>query len=673
MKRPRLLRESAREDERNLTNYLLTIVTFVVTIASLVTILTSEALRRWVQAHPYPIFITLAVAVLIILLTFHYAQTMANRYQNLSRATKWRGAANEISPGAAALFMLLVFFAASPVNEDLLLQAGAVSAPTEELQRLLTDPDYLRRAARELDRISLARLDSSNGLIQLQGIARSIAKDQLSDEEPELARKLKKLAQSILAASDPGAPDRDDAEGSYRQSRQHLLASGSLWSRDRGVRQLVINQLRRLYHRGKFAEGAALGEASLTHWHEVFDFDDRQTLELTVELGTLLRRDGRWKDAMRLNRDTLRRLEARFGPSDRIYLLCARSCGTDRAFLGDYTGAFQNDVGLFPHYENTFGRRHPETLQMRNNIAISLRCLGRFKEALDWDRLTCSERASILGPEDTGTLTSHFAIARDLRMLGRIQEAHEKLSDVARTLDRKFEVSEQFQLLVGGELAVSLRRCGYHQEASAQAEEIFRRYQATFGDEHRETLRMGINLINDRRVTDRLADAKSLGERMVVCWTSIAGPDHPNTLAALANLACVLRAEGDPRASLKIDKRISAKFAELFGEGHPCTLATLTNLASDLAMIGEVHEARYIGERSLRLHTETRGRCHPGTLATAANLSLDRRANGDHARAGELHAKTLRAAERKLGHDHPESRKIAQFSRLDLDIEPMMD
>ena len=247
----------------------------------------------------------------------------------------------------------------------------------------------------------------------------------------------------------------------------------------------------------------------------------------------------------------------------------------------------------------------------------------RFEEALEYDRYTCSKRQEILGKEDKGTLTSWFAIARDLRMLGQIQEAHEILTKISPILARKLIVSQQFQLLVGaGDLAVSLRRCGLYQEALIQAEAVFRQYNIVFGPRHRDTLRTGINTINDFRIPGRMAEARKLGELTVAGWTAIVGVNHPNTLAAHANLACVLRAEGNPAESLRINEYVVSKFTELFGEAHPNTLAVLTNVASDRAMIGDAHQARQVGEQSYQLHAKTRGRDHPHTLATAADWSF---------------------------------------------------
>lgn len=109
---------------------------------------------------------------------------------------------------------------------------------------------------------------------------------------------------------------------------------------------------------------------------------------------------------------------------------------------------------------------------MCNDIAIILRCLGDFEKALELDQKIFSQRQASFGNEDTSTLTSQFVIARDLRMLGRVYEAHEMLVSVSSILIQKRSLSRQFQLVVGADLIVWLRRCGKYPEALAQAESI---------------------------------------------------------------------------------------------------------------------------------------------------------------------------------------------------------
>jgi tetratricopeptide (TPR) repeat protein len=589
-------------------------------------------------------------------------------------ATTWTVSRQTISPEADALFKLLAFFAPEPIAEELLLQPGKVTAPTEPLQRALNDPSEFRRAARELARFSLAKINGVRNVIQVHRVVQAVTQGQLLREDAEAAAEFRAVAHSLLAASDPNAPDRDDSEEAYERSRQHIVASGALESSDEYVRRLVINQVRRLYRRGGFTESLNLGEAALAQWQQLFNPDDRQTLALAVEVGSALRRTGgRWAEALKLNEETLKRLKSLFGEEDQTYLVCARSYGIDLAVQGHYAEALDNDLRLLPLYESVFRPEHLDTLQLRNNIAISLRCLGRFEEAMQQDETTLAERVRILGPMDTLTLTSNFAIARDLRRLGRWQEALDLIRHVNEILEERRAPWNQFRLLVAADFGVSLRRMGYHSEAALQGEFALQRYTEVLGEDNRDRLRAATNVVNDRRIVDDLSGAQQLGEQTVEAWARIVGPHHPNAVAACANLAPVLRLRGNPQRACQLDTKALADFKKLFGAEHPSPLVVMTNLATDLAVMGEVHKARELGEESLRLHRKVRGESHPCALATAANLAVDRRGDGDTTGAKELQDETIRRYRDTLGIEHPDTRLAAQSGRLILDIEPMMD
>ena len=587
-------------------------------------------------------------------------------------ATTWSISRDTLSTEAAALFALLAFFAPEPIYEELIFQPGKVAAPTEALRRVLNDNAEFRRAVRELSRYSLARLNPVRNVIQVHRVVQAVTQGQLMRQDKKEAAQLRALAHALLAASDPNAPDRDDSEEAYERSRQHLLASGALVSNDSHVRQLIINQVRRLYRRGGFVESLSLGTRALAEWHVKFDHDT-QALALAVEVGYALRRTGKWQEALELNADTLSRLHKEEGSEDPTYLRCARSYGIDLSILGRYDEALVNDLSLLPRYEHAFGPEDLETLQMRNNVAISLRCLGRFDEALIYDETTFTVRERLLGPTDTGTLTSQFAIARNYRRLGRWQEALDLIRYVDEEIERKGQPWTQFRLLVGADLGVSLRRMGFYEEAAAHGEMILVRYIDVLGARHRDTLRAAINIINDRRLANKLSQAQVLGDETVAGLEKVVGNDHPNTVAARANLAIVLRVRGNPKAASKLSAQALADFTDIFGEEHPSPLVVMTNLASDLAMMGEVKRAREIGERSLELHRQVRGASHPCTLATAANLALDRRADNDEEGAEQLHTETVQLYKNTLGPEHPESRLAAQYGRAVIDIEPMMD
>jgi tetratricopeptide (TPR) repeat protein len=588
-------------------------------------------------------------------------------------AATWSVSRQTLSPEADALFTLLAFFAPEPIYKELILQPGKVDAPTEALQEVLDDPGEYRRASRQLARFSLAKINGVRDVIQIHRVVQAVTQGQLEREDPETAQSLRALVHSLLAASDPNAPDRDDSEEAYERSRQHIIVAGALKSPDPLVRRLIINQVRRLYRRGGFRESLNLGRAALTQWQEEFGPDDRQTLTLAVEVGAALRRIGRSDEALHLNEDTMNRLREQNEADSRAYLLCARSYDLDLMILGRYREAVENDMSLLPTYVEVFGPDSVHTLETRNNIAIGLRCLGRFSEALEMDEKTLAARDRLLGHRDTLTLTSRFAVARNLRRLGRWDEALEMVREVHETLAEIGTPWNQFRLVVAADFGVSLRRAGFREDAATEGEEVLKLYASVLGSGNRDALRAAVNIINDRRITGDLAGARKLGEQTAESWEKAAGRGHPNTVAAQVNLANVLRASGNPKAARELDEKALEDFTQIFGEEHPSTLVVLTNLATDLAAVGEVRLARQRGERSLELHRQVRGPDHPCTLATASNLSLDRRAGNDPAAADELHADTIRRYDQTLGSEHPDSRLAINYGRIVLDIEPMMD
>jgi tetratricopeptide (TPR) repeat protein len=587
-------------------------------------------------------------------------------------ATTWSISRKTLSEEADALFTLMAFFAPEPIYEELLLQPGKVTAPTAPLQVVLNEPAEFQRATRELARFSLIKVNSARNVLQMHRVVRAVTQGQLEREDKDAAESLRSVVHAILAASDPNAPDRDDSEDAYERSRQHIVASGALRSPNPLVRRLIINQVHRLYRRGGFTESLNLGESALKEWQSEFG-DDNQTLGLAVEVAAALRRIGRWEEALRMNAETLRKLASLTNEEDPTYLKCARSYGIDLNILGRYKEAYGNDIRLLPLYQKTFGPDDLETLQMRNNVAISLRCLGRFSEALAYDRQTLEARLRITGPTDTGTLTSRFAEARNLRRLGQWHEALKIIRDVSETLEHKGEPWNQFRLLVESDYGVSLRRIGEYQAAAKRGEDVLERYNNLLGENHRDTLRAATNIINDRRLTNKLDEAQELAEKVISGLRKIVGEAHPNTVAAQANLAIVLLSAGNTKTSAMLNEKALDDFTRIFGLEHPSTLVVMSNFASSLAAMGEAQRARDLGERSLELHRRVRGPDHPCTLATAANLSMDRRACGDSVGGEALLNETLQRFDDTLTGEHPWSRRAAEYGRLLMDIEPMMD
>jgi tetratricopeptide (TPR) repeat protein len=591
---------------------------------------------------------------------------------NVAVATTWSLSRQSPTPEARELFQLLAFFAAEPVAEEVLVQPGRLATLPDlpgPLQKVLSSRAELKRAERELARFSLISIYGQRNVIQLHRVVQAVTRGRIEKETPERAATLRDTVFALLAASDPDGPEKEQNDPAYERSIRHLVLTGALQSDNKQLRNLIINQVRRLRLRGAYRESLSLGEAALKAWKA--EPDDIQPLSLAVEVAVSMRAIGRVEEAFQLNSDTLHRLREHYGEENDVYLICANSYGEDLRMLGRYDDALAHDLGLLPAYDQVFSPGQYRTLYLRNNIAIGLRCVGRFDEALDYDTQNAIEREQYFGPTDWQTVSSKFGMARDFRRLGRYDEALTLGRELTEIMEARNEPWNFLRLDVYAGLSVALRRLGYYREAHNLAEDVYRRYLEFAGEEHRAALVMATNLICDRRVIDDLAGAQELGESTVRLWEKVAGPTHPNTLAAQGNLAVVLRMRGNPATAREMNESVLARFREHFSYDHPSILVVMTNLASDLAAVGDVHRARELGEKAVAASKKVRGPSHPATLAASANLALDLRATGEVKAARELEEQTLSAYDERLSAEHPQARRAHHQGRVNVDIEPM--
>ncbi|MFI7641397.1 FxSxx-COOH system tetratricopeptide repeat protein [Nonomuraea sp. NPDC049400] len=587
-------------------------------------------------------------------------------------ATTWSVSRERISEEADALFGLLAFFSPEPISEALIAQPGRVPDLPGPLSKVIHNLTDFRRAARELARFSLIQIDGMRNIVQIHRVVQAVTKSRIEQEDPERARELRDAVHALLAASNPGEPELEENDTKYERSRQHLIPSGALDSDNSHLRNLVIQQVRRLAIRGGNAEALALGGQALERWQVKLGPDHLQVLSLAAEVASVLRELGRYQEAYERNAETVERARRVLGEENEVYLRCARSLGTDLRILGRYNEVLDLEMQLLPLHERVLRPEHRYCLIIRNNIALSLRCLGRFEEALEWDEHVRAERERLYGHDHLETLDSWFAVARDYRRLGRYEDSLDYIREVTEAMARTGQPWHRRRLLAEADLAVALRRMGFHAQAREQAEEVLERHRALLGAEHRQSLLVATNTIIDRKLTDDLAAAQDLGEQTVKAWEQAAGAGHPNILAAKANLATVLRHRRNPLGARQLNEDCLAGFTAAFGELHVSPLVVMTNLASDLAALGEVRQARELGEQVLRLAKQVLHERHPVTLAAMSNLALDRRAVGEPDAADELFQEAMEGyRESQLSLERWDARQAMQRGRLDVDIEPM--
>ena len=112
-------------------------------------------------------------------------------------------------------------------------------------------------------------------------------------------------------------------------------------------------------------------------------------LAVAVEVAIAMYIGGRAADAHELILQ-IRPLLQRYTDGDgfKVFLLCESFYGEDLRARSQFREALALDLSILPEFETVFGVDHERTLNVRNNIAIDYRQLGRFREALEVDERT---------------------------------------------------------------------------------------------------------------------------------------------------------------------------------------------------------------------------------------------------------------------------------------------
>lgn len=586
-------------------------------------------------------------------------------------ANTWSISVSQLGQDAAEIFKLCAFFSPEPIAEELFLGGGADVEAPPALRAALSETRRLRQAVRQLHRYSLARIDGKRNVLVVHRVVQAVTRSMVKMERAEACQEYEAAVHALLAASDPCNPDRENNDAQYERSLQHLRPAGAIDTNNRALRQLIINQVRRLHMRGGFQDSLELGEEALEAWQKRLGPTDEQVLQLAVEVGIAMRLADRTEEARKLNRETLELLRREYGQEHEVYLICANSYGADLRGMGKFQEALELDQQLLPLFERVFLPEHYRTLNVRNNLAADYRRLGRFKDALEHDQYNCAERERILGPSDLRTLTSKDAVSLDLRGCGEYEIALDVAREVMAVLSTRAGADNPDVLNAHKGFAVALRKAGLYEDALPKSEEVLQRYRDYYGPTtHRYALRAAVNYINDLRLADRLPEAEQFGRDTLARAEKLGTGKADILYAAMVNLAIVLRLRNNPAAAYEKDEEALEGISDYFGDEHPFALIAATNLASDMVTVGDLREARKLGERILEVSRQVRGESHPDTLAIAANLSLDRRASGDAQAADELREDTLHRYQQTLSIEHPVARVAMNRGRVNVDIEP---
>ncbi|MFF7173794.1 FxSxx-COOH system tetratricopeptide repeat protein [Streptomyces pseudovenezuelae] len=598
--------------------------------------------------------------------------------QLLDVSQAWRVAIAQLSknyPPAVQLLRLASWFSPEPISFDL-LQSTEISRALRGGSAVLDSTQMISRGFQELNRYSLAKVDRRSQSLQVHRLVQMSVRASMTEEDQRATSEA--VYRTLVAAR----PEKDDPEDHHTWERYriiwpHLGTPWALSTRTSGIRKLIVDRVRQLRRRGELKQALDLSRRVLTEWSKPQNGgrDERWALHMEFQIANILRAQGRYTESLAIDQDVLRRQRETLKDEDDLHILMtAGSNAADLRGLGRFTDALAYDRQTRRKFIELYGDDHQRSLLASSNLAVSLRLSGQYYEALELDQSTLETRESIFGTNHTNTIESAINHGRDLCDCGEYDKAVRQLRSTYKLCleDPGYGESSPITHNAAKALTVSLRRAGL----AAEAEELTRRVLEAMGDEEGraspERLLLELSLAGDLAAQGRAQEAADLA-RMVLAGCQRPegfGELHPHTIACMTNYAVYLYAAGEAAVSLTCAEQAAAAFESIFGEDHLFGVMCRVNVANAQASLGNRAAARTLYEEAYDRLRESLKPDHPATLVCSANMAILLDELHEETVADAKRQETLGAMTRRLGADHPYTVALREWNRSGLELDP---
>ncbi|KAF3915100.1 Nephrocystin-3 [Dactylellina cionopaga] len=234
--------------------------------------------------------------------------------------------------------------------------------------------------------------------------------------------------------------------------------------------------------------------------------DEFLRLELQDQLATLRRQQGLSAGAQAIYGEILGRQENAFGKEHIMVIRTLQGVGVTLTDRGDHSTALPYLSRSLLAALKTLGRRHPETIRMRNNLAVTYGKLGSYREAeklleplheelIGSDSLRHNQDyANNLEGRPESTLVIHCNRISILCIQGKLAEAEKELSRVVNTMEMLLTRSHPATQTGIHNLGVIFAAQGRHKEAQKYLQESVSTLRDLLGQDHPTTQEGSENL-----------------------------------------------------------------------------------------------------------------------------------------------------------------------------------
>nr|OQO18566.1 hypothetical protein B0A51_14525 [Rachicladosporium sp. CCFEE 5018] len=236
---------------------------------------------------------------------------------------------------------------------------------------------------------------------------------------------------------------------------------------------------------------------------------------------------------------------------------------------GNYALALTFNRAVLMLDRNLLGEEHVNTLKSMNNLALTYRHQGLFKEAEKLHVEVLEAQRRVLGEEHLDTLGSVHNIAITHRDQGRWKEAEELHAKVLEARRRVLGEEHSDTLESMHNLASTYSDQGRWEEAEELHAKVLEARRRVLGEEHVDILESMHNLASTYSDQGRWREAVKLQVKVLEVRSGVLGAEHPETLMTTSDLAWTLRHLGQHDAALDLMEQAASLSAKVLGDEHP--------------------------------------------------------------------------------------------------------
>ncbi|MBR7832413.1 tetratricopeptide repeat protein [Actinospica durhamensis] len=601
----------------------------------------------------------------------------------VSVAATWTIALEDLRerrPAAARLLELCAFLNPDGISTSQLIYTTAMLQTLRGFDRALVDIGMIGTVVAEPVRLSLLQLDQAARELRIHRLVQEVIKARMSPQQRDEALH---AVHDVLASARPQSGDTDDPANwpQYVLLWPHLAPSRAMDCDQGPVRQLLIDRIRYLWKRGEYQNALESGIRLEAHWVERIEelggqrsdpgsLLYQQLLVLRNLIGSVLRLQGEFDQAYRIDSEVLAEQERLFGPEHPHTLLSHLCLAGDLRGLGRFQEALERDLATFERHRRVYPEGDARLLGAANNLAVNYRLVGDCHKALELDQSTYIQRRSTLGPRHPYTLYSGSNLARDLRDAGQYGQSVDLLRAALADYREAVGDGSPETLRTAKSLAASLRKAGELTESVTLAQETLDRYRSGFGETNPDLRSCALVYAAALSAVGEHDEAKQLCLDVLAGYESRLGPQHPYTLCCVNNLAAYARKTGEFEQALTLARRAFEGLTGLLGDWHPYTLIAAANLANSLVDNGDLRPAAILEQDAARKLADVLRPDHPDVLALESNHAVTLDQLGHAAEAAHLRVRVVARLELTMGPQHFNTRAARQSQRLDWDLEP---